>query len=701
MPIELVNEYAFWVNAQVPVHETIDYLLEKFGTAFKLVTSACWGSLILRSVNPNTNIPKSDSTGDLCKNFWEPSSHIKKFNSWSLDFEKYGLDDLETQLYSSLDDFMFSITPASASISSKEMDYIPFLQNFPNILRIEINDSNSSSRAIYKPNAIDNAARSDFHWQLIEYTFIRQGLELRRIKTDESQQKRSKINELKKLEIPRNRYRGSVDDLLGSIIKVIETNPNLFEIKAKISTQEATENLRKELENNNDIIDRSFLDLSLVDAGSSEGSYILHSALLKKRSETKIVEDTYFALVKQEENWRKFDGIQISTISSTDAIELILHRDPSVSLCYLTLVRVGIKSYNPFNEIESEILQNDEKAMGQFNGIIPKEKEIETFKQPVTITYNRRALSNFRSLGVEGQMGNVVYTNSSPQKFSDLLDDPIEDSVSTISFYSNKSQNEFTQNGKSIKKLCRKKRKEIFDDEKKSGKTKKVRQLKLRNGDFFGNSDAPKKLKMEQNEVVDLIKSSKRKKIFQNRGVIFSSEDEFEINGLKTQHIREVSAGSHKTIHDIYEAENNSAACLVEIPEPLNLKREQDTKNFFVSSSASLFPLSPSLKCKSEIQHGKNNDIARVFPYFNFKSPGIFNSHQFPKILRTEKPTPENLQFSTLNCVVCDKPRGGNRNVIKKCSECHLLFHEKCHQPHIFSYELKLDEWMCKTCRDT
>lgn len=73
-----------------------------------------------------------------------------------------------------------------------------------------------------------------------------------------------------------------------------------------------------------------------------------------------------------------------------------------------------------------------------------------------------------------------------------------------------------------------------------------------------------------------------------------------------------------------------------------------------------------------------------------------------PEILQTDDLALEILE-DDLTCVICKGMDVGARNRLVECQECHSLYHQECHVPHILDSQIDVPKqvWYCSNCSKT
>lgn len=71
-----------------------------------------------------------------------------------------------------------------------------------------------------------------------------------------------------------------------------------------------------------------------------------------------------------------------------------------------------------------------------------------------------------------------------------------------------------------------------------------------------------------------------------------------------------------------------------------------------------------------------------------------------PDILQTDDNFALEILEDDLTCVICKGMDVGARNRLVECVECHSLYHQECHTPHIMDAEIDDPRlvWYCSSC---
>ncbi|XP_012234273.1 integrator complex subunit 12-like [Linepithema humile] len=71
-----------------------------------------------------------------------------------------------------------------------------------------------------------------------------------------------------------------------------------------------------------------------------------------------------------------------------------------------------------------------------------------------------------------------------------------------------------------------------------------------------------------------------------------------------------------------------------------------------------------------------------------------------PDILQTDETLALEILEDDLTCVICKGMDVGARNRLVECQECHSLYHQECHVPHILDSQIDVPKqmWYCSNC---
>lgn len=71
-----------------------------------------------------------------------------------------------------------------------------------------------------------------------------------------------------------------------------------------------------------------------------------------------------------------------------------------------------------------------------------------------------------------------------------------------------------------------------------------------------------------------------------------------------------------------------------------------------------------------------------------------------PDIIQTDNTLALEILEDDLTCVICKGMDVGARNRLVECSECHSLYHQECHVPHILDSQIDVPGlvWYCSNC---
>ncbi|CAL1673069.1 unnamed protein product [Lasius platythorax] len=71
-----------------------------------------------------------------------------------------------------------------------------------------------------------------------------------------------------------------------------------------------------------------------------------------------------------------------------------------------------------------------------------------------------------------------------------------------------------------------------------------------------------------------------------------------------------------------------------------------------------------------------------------------------PDILQTDDTLALEILEDDLTCVICKGMDVGARNRLVECQECHSLYHQECHVPHILDSQIDVPKqvWYCSNC---
>ncbi|EFN82926.1 integrator complex subunit 12 [Harpegnathos saltator] len=71
-----------------------------------------------------------------------------------------------------------------------------------------------------------------------------------------------------------------------------------------------------------------------------------------------------------------------------------------------------------------------------------------------------------------------------------------------------------------------------------------------------------------------------------------------------------------------------------------------------------------------------------------------------PDILQTDDTLAMEILNDDLTCVICKGMDVGARNRLVECLECHSLYHQECHVPHILDSQIDVPRqvWYCSNC---
>lgn len=71
-----------------------------------------------------------------------------------------------------------------------------------------------------------------------------------------------------------------------------------------------------------------------------------------------------------------------------------------------------------------------------------------------------------------------------------------------------------------------------------------------------------------------------------------------------------------------------------------------------------------------------------------------------PDILQTDDTLALEILEDDLTCVICKGMDVGARNRLVECLECHSLYHQECHVPHILDSQIDVPRqtWCCSNC---
>lgn len=74
-----------------------------------------------------------------------------------------------------------------------------------------------------------------------------------------------------------------------------------------------------------------------------------------------------------------------------------------------------------------------------------------------------------------------------------------------------------------------------------------------------------------------------------------------------------------------------------------------------------------------------------------------------PEILQTDDTLALEILEDDLTCVICKGMDVGARNRLVECYECHSLYHQECHVPHILDSQIDVPRlvWYCSNCSKT
>lgn len=82
------------------------------------------------------------------------------------------------------------------------------------------------------------------------------------------------------------------------------------------------------------------------------------------------------------------------------------------------------------------------------------------------------------------------------------------------------------------------------------------------------------------------------------------------------------------------------------------------------------------------------------------ESPLTILHDDTPEILHSD----DTLALDDLTCVMCKGMDVSARNQLVECTECHSLYHQECHVPHISDSQIDVPRsvWYCSKCsKDT
>ncbi|XP_063990967.1 integrator complex subunit 12 [Diachasmimorpha longicaudata] len=105
------------------------------------------------------------------------------------------------------------------------------------------------------------------------------------------------------------------------------------------------------------------------------------------------------------------------------------------------------------------------------------------------------------------------------------------------------------------------------------------------------------------------------------------------------------------------------------------------------SSTSSKRSKSSSASSKHSHKSNKSDSPEEVIP----RTP--------PELLISDDPLAEILE-DDLTCVVCKGMDVGARNRLVECADCHALYHQECHTPHIQDSQIDVPKllWYCSNC---
>lgn len=71
-----------------------------------------------------------------------------------------------------------------------------------------------------------------------------------------------------------------------------------------------------------------------------------------------------------------------------------------------------------------------------------------------------------------------------------------------------------------------------------------------------------------------------------------------------------------------------------------------------------------------------------------------------PDIIQTDNTLALEILEDDLTCVICKGMDVGARNRLVECLECHSLYHQECHVPHILDSQIDVPGpvWYCSNC---
>jgi integrator complex subunit 12 len=82
-------------------------------------------------------------------------------------------------------------------------------------------------------------------------------------------------------------------------------------------------------------------------------------------------------------------------------------------------------------------------------------------------------------------------------------------------------------------------------------------------------------------------------------------------------------------------------------------------------------------------------------------SPVNLPAHDTPSdILQTDDTLALEILEDDLTCVICKGMDVSARNRLMECQECHSLYHQECHIPHILDSQIDVPKqvWYCSNC---
>ncbi|XP_015436014.1 PREDICTED: integrator complex subunit 12-like isoform X2 [Dufourea novaeangliae] len=81
-------------------------------------------------------------------------------------------------------------------------------------------------------------------------------------------------------------------------------------------------------------------------------------------------------------------------------------------------------------------------------------------------------------------------------------------------------------------------------------------------------------------------------------------------------------------------------------------------------------------------------------------SPVNLPTRDTPPIIQTDDTLALEILEDDLTCVICKGMDVGARNRLVECLECHSLYHQECHIPHILDSQIDVPEltWYCSNC---